>query len=58
MSLKILLIYFLTLEVFKGYVIIMHSSEMGFTCCCILKFQGIFILKFVLGTIHIQVYLL
>ena len=50
--------YFLTLEVFKDYVISMHSSQMGFTCYCILKFQGIFIRKFVLGTIHIQVYLL
>ena len=58
MSLKILLIYFLTLEVFKDYVIIMHSSQMGFTCYCILKFQGMFIRKFVLGIIHIQVYLL
>ena len=28
--------------------------QMGFTCCCILKFQGIFIRKFVLGTIHMS----
>ena len=31
----------------------MNSMQMGFTCCCILKFQGIFIRKFVLGIIHI-----
>ena len=49
-------IYFLTEEVSKNYFIIINSMQMGFTCCCILKFQGIFIRKFVLGIIHIQVY--